>query len=138
MRSVRATVSHILATEGAAGLLRGMVPTVLGVAPARAVYFGTYAHTKGWMAPADDSNPGTLVHLCSAATAGFTTATVIAPIFMVKTRMQLIGEWSGASTTSASHRLVDTVRAIYAEGGVRAFYRVSSQREPPTPHCALQ
>lgn len=119
---MRATVSHIIATEGMVGLVRGLVPTVLGVAPARAVYFGAYANVKASLAPADDAAPGPLVHLCSAAAAGFTTATAIAPIFMVKTRMQLLGEFSGATATS--HRLVDTVKAIYAEGGIAAFYRV--------------
>ena len=128
VRSVRATVSHILATEGASGLVRGLVPTIAGVAPARAVYFGTYANVKSALTSSGDDAPGPASHLISAATAGFTTATVIAPVFMVKTRMQLLGGLTGAvpsSTPSTTpHRLLDTVRGIYREGGLRAFYRV--------------
>ena len=48
----------------------------------------------------------------------------IAPVFMVKTRMQLMGEVSGAAGG-----VVATTRAIYKEGGLRAFYRVSAHPE---------
>jgi hypothetical protein len=40
---------HIVRTEGAAGLYRGLVPTLLGVGPTRAIFFGGYNYLKQWL-----------------------------------------------------------------------------------------
>lgn len=60
---------HILETEGPRSLFKGLTPTLMGVAPARAIYFATYSKAKqklNTMLRPDSWQ----VHLCSAACAG--------------------------------------------------------------------
>lgn len=37
---------HIIHTEGPRALFKGLGPNLVGVAPSRAIYFGTYAQSK--------------------------------------------------------------------------------------------
>lgn len=60
---------YILDTEGPRGLFKGLGPTVVGVAPSRAIYFSAYSQSKRFY---NDYLPpnSPLVHICSAGTAG--------------------------------------------------------------------
>ncbi|EQC41284.1 hypothetical protein SDRG_01259 [Saprolegnia diclina VS20] len=78
----------ILRNESVFGLWRGITPNLLGVIPARAAYFGCYAKFKGLCN--DHGFSGTATNFGSAAAAGCMTASVLSPIFVVKTRMQLM------------------------------------------------
>ncbi|OQR81425.1 Mitochondrial Carrier (MC) Family [Thraustotheca clavata] len=78
----------ILRNESVFGLWRGITPNLLGVIPARAAYFGCYAKFKNFCN--ENGFSGTATNFGSAAAAGCMTASVLSPIFVVKTRMQLM------------------------------------------------
>ena len=81
---------HIVRTEGAVGLYRGLVPTILGVGPSRALYFGFYSYAKqvggehsgwGWR--------GAPLHLAAAVVSGLATNTLMSPWWVIRLRLQL-------------------------------------------------
>lgn len=84
--------------EGPRALFKGLGPTLIGVVPARAINFSTYAQSKQFLAASLPSNvtlsataaaESPIVHLGAAAIAGIVTATATNPIWVVKTRLQL-------------------------------------------------
>lgn len=116
---------HIVRAEGFRALWRGLGPSVAGVAPARAVYFFTYSHTKRAIS---DDGASPLKHFLSAATAGCTTATLTSPIWVLKTRIQLQTNMDPASAAlNPSMRnytsYSDAILRMYREEGIRAFYK---------------
>ena len=70
-------LKHIIQAEGVGALFKGLGPTLVGVAPSRAVYFSMYAKMKqvlnrsGFVIP--DSK---CVHIGSACSAGEETGSV--------------------------------------------------------------
>lgn len=93
---------NIYVHEGPRALFKGLGPTLVGVVPARAINFSTYAQSKQFLASslpisithstatsvgAAETSP--IVHLVAAAFAGIVTATATNPIWVVKTRLQL-------------------------------------------------
>jgi len=107
--------------EGVRGLWRGIGPNLLGVAPARALHFTTYNFVKR-LCKNLGMEEGTQVHFVSAIVAGATVHTVTAPVWLVKTRMQL-----------QSNRVIDNMipyknsfdcaRRVFHEEGIRGFYK---------------
>uniref|UniRef100_A0A8C9G0V2 Solute carrier family 25 member 33 n=1 Tax=Pavo cristatus TaxID=9049 RepID=A0A8C9G0V2_PAVCR len=93
-------------------------PNLVGVAPSRAVYFACYSKAKerfnGIFIP--NSN---IVHICSAGSAAFITNSLMNPIWMVKTRMQLERKVRGSKPMNA----LQCARYVYQMEGVRGFYR---------------
>jgi solute carrier family 25 protein 33/36 len=91
--------SNIYVHEGPRALFKGLGPTLIGVVPARAINFSTYAQSKQFLAASLPSNitlsttspaeSSPIVHLGAAAIAGIMTATATNPIWVVKTRLQL-------------------------------------------------
>lgn len=91
--------SNIYVHEGPRALFKGLGPTLIGVVPARAINFSTYAQSKQFLAAslphnvtlsstsAAEASP--VVHLGAAAIAGIMTATATNPIWVIKTRLQL-------------------------------------------------
>lgn len=138
---------HIVRTEGVRGLYRGLTPHLLGVGPSRAFYFGGYSLIK------QRSEGGalwqgreTLLHLYAASVASIASATIMSPMWVVKTRLQLqagespaappppAGGARGAGSGSGNPLLHtqaparykgigDAFRTLYREEGVLAFYR---------------
>uniref|UniRef100_A0AAQ4RQH2 Solute carrier family 25 member 36a n=1 Tax=Gasterosteus aculeatus aculeatus TaxID=481459 RepID=A0AAQ4RQH2_GASAC len=108
----------ILEKEGPRSLFRGLGPTLVGVAPSRAIYFAAYSTAKeklnGVLEP--DS---TQVHMVSAGMAGFTAITATNPIWLIKTRLQLDARNRGEQQMSA----FECVRRVYRSEGLRGFYR---------------
>uniref|UniRef100_A0AAV2LYG1 Mitochondrial carrier protein n=1 Tax=Knipowitschia caucasica TaxID=637954 RepID=A0AAV2LYG1_KNICA len=78
----------ILEKEGPRSLFRGLGPNLVGVAPSRAIYFAAYSKSKELFNGVFVPNSG-LVHMSSAGSAAFVTNSLMNPIWMVKTRMQL-------------------------------------------------
>ena len=82
-------LKHIVKTEGILGLYRGLLPTMFGVGPARALYFGFYSHgkqvagTHGW------GWSGAKLHLSAAVAAGIATNTIMSPWWVIRLRLQL-------------------------------------------------
>ncbi|OQV17141.1 Solute carrier family 25 member 36-A [Hypsibius exemplaris] len=106
----------IVETEGIRGLFKGLGPTVVGVAPSRAIYFSFYSHSKNFF---NDYLPpnSPLVHIFSAGTAGISACTVTNPIWFVKTRLQLDQRKDGSLTARKC------IAQIYQKSGIRGFYK---------------
>jgi len=109
-------LKHIVQYEGPTALFKGLGPNLVGVAPSRAIYFYTYAQAKSFFN--ELLTPETpLVHICSAASAGFTASTATNPIWFVKTRLQIDHRQKGGLTTA------QCIREVYRSEGVRGFYK---------------
>jgi solute carrier family 25 protein 33/36 len=105
----------IIETEGVRALFKGLGPTLVGVAPYRAIYFYTYASSKQVLSkylPAES----TLLHIASAFSAGFLAVTGTNPIWFVKTRMQLDESRSGVGAR-------EVINKLYKEKGIAGFYK---------------
>lgn len=121
-------VGHLrsmLRNEGIAGLWRGVGVHVAGVAPARSLYFGVYDHARNVLA-ANGIN-SSLVHMSAASAAGMCTSTLLSPLWVIKTRLQI--QTSKDVVLEGGARVVnyngafDAMRRIVAEEGYRAFYK---------------
>lgn len=60
---------HIVETEGARALFKGLGPNIIGVAPSRAIYFCTYSRAKA-LANQHMQPDTPVVHLTAASAAG--------------------------------------------------------------------
>lgn len=116
-----AVARNIARVEGFKGFFRGLVPTLIGILPARATYFWAYSTTKSSLSKKlGNDNP--IVHVLSAAAAGVTSNTLTNPIWLMKSRVQL---QAGAS---ASNPLVyrgygDAMLRIFREEGIGGFFK---------------
>ncbi|XP_036390347.1 solute carrier family 25 member 33 [Megalops cyprinoides] len=108
----------ILEKEGPRSLFRGLGPNLVGVAPSRAIYFAAYSNSKECFNGIFVPNSG-VVHMSSAGFAAFVTNSLMNPIWMVKTRMQLEKKARGEKRMNA----VQCARYVYRTEGIRGFYR---------------
>ena len=107
---------YIVKNEGPGALWKGLGPNLVGVAPSRAIYFCAYAQTKKFCNSV--MKPETpMVHICSAACAGFTASTMTNPIWFIKTRVQL------DQTRYNSLSVMHCIRKVHSESGIRGFYK---------------
>jgi solute carrier family 25 protein 33/36 len=106
--------------EGIRGLWKGIGPNLIGVGPSRAIHFSTYSGTKHFLTNTLDFKESSGIHLTSAIVAGVTVHTVTAPIWLVKTRMQLQVE---GKTIMPYRNSFDCVRRVWTEEGIRGFYK---------------
>jgi solute carrier family 25 protein 33/36 len=110
--------------EGLPGMFRGFVPTLLGVGPSRALYFGVYNMAKRRLHAAGLGDT-TGTHAGAAAMAGFASYTASSPLWVVKTRLQ-VQENPHAAQTMGHPRYsgsLDAVRVIYRQEGIRGFFQ---------------
>ncbi|XP_041130347.1 solute carrier family 25 member 33-like isoform X2 [Polyodon spathula] len=108
----------ILEKEGPRSLFRGLGPNLVGVAPSRAIYFAAYSRSKEEFNAVFVPNSN-MVHMCSAGFAAFVTNSLMNPIWMVKTRMQLERRVRGVKQMNA----LQCAKYVYQSEGVRGFYR---------------
>ncbi|XP_026055789.1 solute carrier family 25 member 33-like [Carassius auratus] len=108
----------ILEKEGPKSLFRGLGPNLVGVAPSRAIYFAAYSKSKEAFNGIFVPNSG-IVHISSAGFAAFVTNSLMNPIWMVKTRMQLERKALGEKKMNT----LQCVRHVYKTEGMRGFYR---------------
>ncbi|XP_063001195.1 solute carrier family 25 member 33 isoform X2 [Elgaria multicarinata webbii] len=111
-------LKSILEKEGPRSLFRGLGPNLVGVAPSRAVYFACYSKAKERFNHVFTPNSN-IVHVCSAGSAAFITNSLMNPIWMVKTRMQLERRVRGSKQKNA----LQCARYVYRMEGIRGFYR---------------
>lgn len=111
--SARHLAVQIAKHEGALGFYRGLIPHLLGDGPARALYFGTYNFSKRELQTHAHLN-GAPLHLLAAASATGFASTLMSPVWVVKTRLQLqktrvtfFGSSSGA-TNAVSAALTES------------------------------
>ncbi|KAF9260405.1 mitochondrial carrier protein RIM2 [Marasmius fiardii PR-910] len=125
---------HILRSiyrdESPRALFKGLGPTLVGVVPARSINFFTYGNGKHVIANRfNHGQENTYVHLTAAAIAGIATGTATNPIWVVKTRLQLVSVAKGIDVDiagakggkySASWLMI---KKIMREEGIRGFYK---------------
>ncbi|KAJ3153037.1 hypothetical protein HDU86_005335 [Geranomyces michiganensis] len=120
-------VANMLGTirrqEGIRALWKGLGPNLVGVVPARAIYFATYSQGKHWYTQLNGGKETSLVHMFSAATAGIAVATCTNPIWLIKTRMQLQSEHPELKLTHRYKNSFDCLTTVVREEGVRALYK---------------
>jgi len=113
--------SNILKHEGPAGFFRGLPPTLVGIIPSRASYFWAYGAAKRGLAPRlGDSTP---THFLAAIAAGVTGNTITNPIWVLKTRMQLLAGEASKQTGAYQSGYRTAIQAVLKEEGWRGFYK---------------
>jgi solute carrier family 25 protein 33/36 len=118
----------ILDSEGPKGLYKGLKPLIFGIIPTRAIYFWAYATSKSSLASiktkAGDVVMGTsspLNHLLSAFAAGIASNTVTNPLWMVKTRFQIMADTSLGQRQFKNY--FEVVQTIMKEEGPAGFFK---------------
>uniref|UniRef100_A0A8C9VPW7 Solute carrier family 25 member 33 n=1 Tax=Scleropages formosus TaxID=113540 RepID=A0A8C9VPW7_SCLFO len=107
----------ILEKEGPRTLFRGLGPNLVGVAPSRAIYFAAYSKSREQFNSIFMPNSW-IVHMSSAGFAAFVTNSLMNPIWMVKTRMQLENK-----AREEKMNALQCTRYVYRTEGIRGFYR---------------
>uniref|UniRef100_A0A915ISR8 Mitochondrial carrier protein n=1 Tax=Romanomermis culicivorax TaxID=13658 RepID=A0A915ISR8_ROMCU len=118
-------ILNIVEKEGFFALWKGFGTTLIGVFPARAIYFGAYSNAKAFLNTVliPESTP---VHSLSAAFAalfsvfylGFCCSTITNPLWMIRTRLQLDKMKSDKKLS-----IKDCIKRVYKELGIKGFYR---------------
>ncbi|KAJ8017237.1 hypothetical protein DPEC_G00015720 [Dallia pectoralis] len=116
--SLLQVLRSILEKEGPRSLFRGLGPNLVGVAPSRAIYFAAYKKSKETFNGIFVPNSA-VVHMSSAGFAAFVTNSLMNPVWMVKTRMQLERKARGEKKMNA----LQCARYVYRTEGMRGFYR---------------
>lgn len=88
-QNVFTTLRILLKNDGLWGLYHGITPTLMGLTPNWGVYWTVYQTAKYQYALYGLDPNAASTHLCSALTAGFTTALVTNPLWVIKTRLQV-------------------------------------------------
>lgn len=106
----------IIKSEGWRSLFKGLGPNIIGIAPSRAIYFSTYSTAKDILNKSTliNSPEHPIIHMTSAASAGFVTCTATNPIWLIKTRLQL---------TRESISISQCIKNIYMTSGFLGFYK---------------
>jgi solute carrier family 25 protein 33/36 len=112
-------IRDIYREESFRALFKGLGPTLVAVIPGRAINFFTYGNGKRLIAEKlNDGRENSWVYLSAAALAGIVTGTATNPVWVVKTRLQLVqgdkkvlgGSWN-------------CIKKIMREEGIRGFYK---------------
>jgi len=113
--------TEIFRYEGPRGFFRGLVPTLVGIIPSRASYFWAYSTSKEWLTPRiGDSTP---THILSAIAAGITGNTITNPIWVLKTRMQLLAGQASQLDGAYRQGYGAAINLILKEEGWTGFYK---------------
>mmetsp|Transcript_14664 Transcript_14664/g.22619 ORF Transcript_14664/g.22619 Transcript_14664/m.22619 type:complete len:394 (-) Transcript_14664:272-1453(-) len=111
----------IFENDGVVGFFRGLRPTLVGIIPARSVYFFSYEQSKRLLGTFGVKEGGVPNALISGFSAGIASNTLTNPIWMIKTRCQLIADSSAGQKIYSGYR--DACAAIYKEEGIGGFYK---------------
>ena len=124
---------HVLRTEGGAALFAGLGTACASLAVSNSVYYALYAALRDAVLRASGRPTlGGAAALPVAALAGALNVLLTNPLWVLVTRLQAAGqpqqreaEAAAPSTTPAPQAATPLAltRAIYAEGGVRAFWK---------------
>lgn len=108
-------VATMVRTEGVVSLYKGLVPTLIGIAPYAALNFASYDLLKRYAYEGGRIQQSTVSNLLMGATAGTVAATVCYPLDTVRRRMQMKG--------SMYKNQADALATIWKTEGLRGFYR---------------
>jgi solute carrier family 25, member 33/36 len=106
--------------DGIAGFFRGLPPTLVGIIPARSIYFYSYKKSKQFLGPymSEGSTGNAMI---SGFAAGIASNTLTNPIWMVRTRMQLIANAAIGQRVYKGYG--DIIATIFKEEGLGGFYK---------------
>jgi solute carrier family 25 protein 33/36 len=110
----------IFQTDGVKGFFRGLRPTLIGIVPARSAYFYVYESSKRALGPFLPEG-GVRNSMMSGLAAGIASNTLTNPIWLVKTRIQLIADASAGQRVYTGYR--DVITSIAREEGIGGFYK---------------
>lgn len=111
----------ILAADGVKGFWKGLRPTLVGIIPARSIYFFSYEQSKKTLGKTLLPEGSVGNALISGFAAGIASNTLTNPIWMVKTRMQLLADKSAGQAVYKNYG--EVVSNIMKEEGIGGFYR---------------
>lgn len=106
--------------DGISGFFRGLPPTLVGIIPSRSAYFYAYQSMKSFLNPTfpEGSPPNAMI---AGFMAGIVGNTLTNPIWMVRTRMQLLIDHAAGQRQYAGYG--DAIKTIFKEEGVGGFYK---------------
>jgi solute carrier family 25, member 33/36 len=111
---------RIVEADGPAGFFRGLPPTLIGIIPSRSIYFYVYERCKRALGPyLPEGSPSN--SLIAATVGGVASNTVSNPIWLVRTRMQLLADTSAGQRAYTGYR--DAIGTIFREEGIAGFYK---------------
>jgi len=116
-----AIAKRIFESDGVLGFFRGLRPTLVGIIPARSVYFFSYEQSKRFLGNFGVKEGGVPNALVAGFSAGIASNTLTNPIWMIKTRCQLLADSSAGQKVYSGYR--DACAAIYKEEGIGGFYK---------------
>lgn len=115
-----AIAKAIVKQDGLAGFFRGLPPTLVGIIPSRSAYFYAYNHVKKILNPRlPEGSPGNA--LVAGFCAGIAGNTLTNPIWMVRTRMQLMVDSNAGQRMYNGY--TDAIKTIFKEEGIGGFYK---------------
>ena len=111
---------RIFHADGVAGFWRGLPPTLLGIIPSRSAYFYAYSKMKSFLHPTlpEGSPPNAMI---AGFSAGIVGNTLTNPIWMVRTRMQILVDHAAGQRQYAGYG--DAIKTIFQEEGIGGFYK---------------
>jgi len=106
--------------DGVSGFFRGLPPTLIGIIPSRSAYFYAYQRMKTFLHPTlpEGSPPNAMI---AGFSAGIVGNTLTSPIWMVRTRMQLLIDTAAGQRQYAGYG--DAIKTIFKEEGIGGFYK---------------
>ena len=111
---------RIMEADGVAGFWRGLPPTLVGIIPSRSAYFYAYQRSKTALGPyLPEGSP--LNAMIAGLMAGLTGNTLTNPIWMVRTRMQILADSSAGQVSYAGYG--DAIKSIWKAEGIGGFYK---------------
>ena len=115
-----AVAKEIIHMDGIPGFWRGLPATLVGIIPSRSAYFYAYQRSKKALAPyVEEGSPPNA--LFSGFIAGIIGNTITNPIWMVRTRMQLLADSAAGQIMYTGY--LDAIRTIFREEGLAGFYK---------------
>jgi len=119
--SPKIIAQRIFESQGLRGFYKGLRPTLAGIIPARTVYFFTYEQSKRRLGALNMPEGSVGNALISGFSAGIASNTLTNPIWMVKTRIQLLADKSAGQRAYTGY--TDVIGSIFREEGIGGFYR---------------
>lgn len=111
---------QIMKKDGITGFFRGLPPTLVGIIPGRSAYFYAYERTKEWLDPLFPE--GTPINaVISGLSAGIVGNTLTNPVWMIRTRMQILPDASAGQRAYAGYG--DAIASIWKNEGLGGFYK---------------
>lgn len=112
---------RIFAADGIKGFWKGLQPTLVGIIPSRSIYFFSYEQSKKTLGKTILPEGSVGNALLSGFAAGIASNTLTNPIWMVKTRMQLLADKSAGQVVYNSYG--EVINNIMKNEGIGGFYR---------------